>query len=144
MTYGSLWEHAPNHPAQSDDVAGASVTWDGVCTADVQGSFASLSNGWKPEFEGASGCVVALDPECPVSPPAPCTTRITYGAAWLPPANHPNNYDDVAGKVTWSYGRLCVGLGSQSFAELSNGWQPYFQGVDTCAMSFRYENCGGT
>ena len=29
----------------------------------------------------------------------PCTTRISYGAAWIAPANHPANFDDVPGVV---------------------------------------------
>lgn len=143
ITYGGLWKPAPNHPDPFDDVFGVTVGWDGACTPLGTSSYATLSNGWQPYFETGSGCVIALDPECPSMPPAPCTTRITYGPSWSHAPNHPADYDDVPGKITWTNNRACVSVGAQSYATLSNGWTPYFQGADACAMSFRYENCGG-
>jgi hypothetical protein len=143
VTYGSLWDPAPNHPDSYDDVVGATVGWDGVCTPQGTNSSATLSNGWAPYFETESGCVIGFDPLCPPAVPAPCTTRITYGPTWLPAANHPTNYDDVPGKVTWLDDRACVSFLGKSFAMLSNGWQPNFQGDNACQMSFRYQNCGG-
>jgi arabinan endo-1,5-alpha-L-arabinosidase len=137
VAYGDAWIHPANHPAQFDDVAGT-VTWDGACTADAGNSFAVLSNGWKPHFKGPSGCVMALDGNCA---PSACTTRVSYGAAWIPAPNHPAKYDDVAGRVSWD--GVCKNQNGQSVATLSNGWAPHFTGANACALSFRYENCGG-
>lgn len=134
---------SPNHPNPYEDVLGMSVSWDGSCAPLAAVSYASLSTGYHPLFLTQSGCVIGFDPECPASPPEPCKTRITYGPSWLPAANHPANYDDVPGKVTWLNNRACVTSGTESYADLSNGWRPYFQGSGACQMSFRYENCGG-
>jgi len=119
-------------------VASGEVTWDGVCTPDGANSYALLSNGWKPYFTGHTGCVLALDSSCSS---ASCATRVGYGPDWLPPANHPNFYDDVAGRV-WRDPGTCTDHGGTASASLSNGWTPYFSGA-TCEVSFRYTNCGG-
>ncbi len=136
ITYGDAWIHASNHPDQFDEVKG-SVTWDGSCQDSGQNSTATLSNGWQPVFSGHSACVIALDTTC--GGPTQCTTRITYGSDWLPPQNHPAQYDDVGRRVFWN--RSCTNQGATSYATLSNGWAPHFNG--SCAMSFRYEGCGG-
>jgi len=138
ITYGDAWIHGASHPDPFDDTEGL-VTWDGTCTDDGPNSFAVLSNGWKPYFEGNSACVLATDTTCPGAPA--CTTRITYGPAWIPAPNHPELYDDVAGRVFWD--RVCTNEGSDSFASLSNGWAPHFTGSNACALSFDYEGCGG-
>ena len=117
------------------------VTWDGVCTNDGANSYAVLSNGWKPYFQGQSACVLALDESVACGSLGVCTTRVTYGAGWLAPANHPASYDDVAGRVFT--GGACVDDGADSYASLSNGWQPHFSGADACALSFEYTQCGG-
>lgn len=143
ITYGSRWIHGPDHPAQHDDVAGL-VTWDGVCHRDGANSYVVLSNGWRPYFEGPTSCIVALDAsgECATPPPSTCTTRVTYGASWLRAPGHPADHDDVAGVVTWD--GICRGAsGGNSSALLSNGWAPHFTGASGCALSFRYEQCGG-
>src|SRR5262252_6298093 len=57
---------------------------------------------------------------------APCTTRVTYGSAWIHGANHPASFDDAPGKLTWD--GTCTDEGPNSYALLSNGWKPYFQG----------------
>lgn len=141
ITYGSAWDHGSGHPAQTDDVTDT-VTWDGVCTDDGTSSYAVLSNGWKPYFQGNGACELAFDyaGTCAEAKGA-CTTRIAYGSAWLPPANHPATYDDVPGRV-FSDG-VCTDSGSDSYAGLSNGWNPYFQGSGACRVSFRYTQCGG-
>ena len=77
---------------------------------------------------------------CATPPPA-CTTRVTYGASWILPANHPNTYDDVKGRI-FSDG-ICHDSGTQSYAVLSNGWQPTFSGNGACGVSFEYTQCGG-
>lgn len=139
ITYGDAWIHPPSHPAQFDEVTGL-VSWDGSCTDDsVNDSYAMLSNAWKPYFHGRGACVIAIDTTCPGAPP--CTTRITYGPAWLHPPNHSAQYDDVAGKVTWD--RTCTSQGGDSFAVLSNGWQPHYAGAGACEMSLEYTDCGG-
>jgi arabinan endo-1,5-alpha-L-arabinosidase len=125
VTYGDAWIHGANHPSQIDTADGT-VTWDGTCTDDGANSFALLSNGWKPYFTG-HGCAIALDHACASSA---CATRITYGATWEHPANHPAQYDDVAGRVFDVGG--CA---------LSNGWAPYFTGE--CELSQRWSDCGG-
>jgi arabinan endo-1,5-alpha-L-arabinosidase len=136
VTYGAAWIHPGGHPATYDDAPGT-VTWDGTYTNDGPNSYATLSNGWKPYFTGNDACILALDaaPSCNVT--TTCTTRVTYGAGWEPPANHPASYDDVPGRV-FSDG-VCVG---GTYANLSNGWQPHFSG-GACPMSFDYTQCGG-
>ena len=138
ITYGDAWIGPANHPNPFDDVSGP-VTWDGTCTNEGSNSYAVLSNGWKPYFTGLRACVMALDTNCAGAPA--CSTRVSYGPAWSPPANHPASYDDVAGRVFWD--RACTNQGAGSFTTLSNGWSPHFTGTNACAMSFRYSGCGG-
>ncbi len=64
---------------------------------------------------------------------APCTTRISYGAAWLHPPNHPASFDDESGLVTWD--GACVDDGPSSYAVLSNGFKPYFSGHSACIIA---------
>lgn len=66
-------------------------------------------------------------------PPEPCTTRITYGSKWIRPGDHPADYDDVRGRVTWD--GVCIDEGSNSYAILSNGWRPYFRGSSACVVA---------
>ncbi|HEX8794600.1 MAG TPA: glycoside hydrolase family 43 protein [Polyangiaceae bacterium] len=140
VTYGSAWIHGANHPASYDDASGK-VTWDGTCTDDGANSYATLSNGWKPYFQGNGACIMALDYTASCGVPATCTTRVSYGSAWLPPPNHPATYDDVAGRV-FSDG-VCHQNKATCDANLSNGWQPNFSGMGTCRLSFMYTQCGG-
>lgn len=139
ITYGASWIHPDGHPS-SEDIAAGHITWDGICHRDGQNSYAVLSNGWKPYFTGPSGCVIALDVsgDCQQAPAAACRTRITYGPAWIHPDGHPNDYDQVNGVVTWD--GICRG---GDHALLSNGWAPHFSGTNACAVSLRYEQCGG-
>ncbi len=142
VTYGSSWIHGGDHPLPYDDAA-ERVTWDGVCTRDGGNSFAVLSNGWRPIFEGSSSCIVLLDVhgDCAEAPPSVCTTRVTYGPAWARAPGHAADYDEVAGVLTWD--GECHASGGDSFGVLSNGWSPHFTGPSACALSFRYEQCGG-
>jgi arabinan endo-1,5-alpha-L-arabinosidase len=137
ISYGDTWIHPAGHPDPTDMTAGV-VTWDGSCVDDGTSSYAVLSNGWRPYFAGHT-CAIALDhPGCG---PSACTTRITYGSAWLPPANHPDAFDDVAGRVFWDGD--CAAAGGDSVATLSNGWAPHFAGASSCGLSQRWEGCGG-
>ena len=140
IAYASSWIHPSGHD-ESFDVVDGRVEWDGACTDDGANSYAVLSNGWKPYFAGHHACALALDySACRVE--SSCTTRITYGAAWNRPASHdPDQFDDVPGRVFWD--GACTNQSTTSFATLSNDWQPHFAGQDTCAMSFRWTNCGG-
>ncbi len=65
---------------------------------------------------------------------APCITRITYGEAWLRPAGHAADFDDVAGVVTWD-GSCTQDASNNSVAMLSNGWKPVFQGRGGCVIA---------
>jgi GH43 family beta-xylosidase len=135
ITYAKNWIHGASHPAQ-DDVANGLVTWDGTCTDDGASSYALLSNGWKPYFSGNGGCMMALDSsQC--GAPSGCSTRVTYGSAWLHPGGHPAQFDDVAGRVTWD------GVCANGVATLSNGWTPTFNGASACELSFEYTGCVG-
>jgi GH43 family beta-xylosidase len=138
ITYGAAWIHGPGHPLQHDDADG-DVTWDGTCTDEGGNSYATLSNGWKPYFTGHDACTISLD-HTNCGGPAACATRVTYGSAWIPPANHPAQYDDVAGALLWD--GTCRASGGSSFARLSNGWTPTFTGANACSLSFRYTECG--
>ena len=140
ITYGQGWIHGANHP-QQDDTAGGDVTWDGACTNEGANSYALLSNGWKPYFQGHDACVMAIDHAAACGAAEPCTTRITYADAWQHPADHPAQYDDVAGRVFWD--GTCTDSGGGSFATLSNGFAPHFTGTGACGMSLRWQGCGG-
>jgi len=141
VTYGAAWIRGADHPAPFD-VVPSDVTWDGACTNDGASSFAVLSNGWKPYFQGHDACVIALDHTgaC-AGAPAGCTTRVTYGSAWIHGASHPSAFDDVTGRV--SSDGLCHDSGAQSYADLSNGWRPFFSGNGACGLSFEHQECGG-
>lgn len=141
VTYGASWIHPPGHPANHDDVA-AEIRWDGSCEVDAAGNaVATLSNGWTPTFQGKR-CVIALDytGDCPAAPGG-CSTRISYGPTWLRAPGHPADHDDVAARVTWD--GVCRAAGGDSFAQLSNGWTPYFSGAAACDLALRYQQCGG-
>lgn len=143
ITYGSRWIHGPDHPAPYDEASGR-ITWDGSCHVDGGNSYAELSNGWRPYFEGPTSCILALDVRgaCASPPPTACTTRITYGPTWLRAPEHPADHDDVNDAVTWD--GICRDAGGgTSWAQLSNGWTPHFSGTNGCALSFRHEQCGG-
>jgi len=71
----------------------------------------------------------------------PCTTRITYGSSWIHGPNHPENFDVASGIVTWD--GSCAFDGTSSYAELSNGWKPYFAGKGGCVIALDYEGCQG-
>jgi GH43 family beta-xylosidase len=141
ITYGSTWIKAANHPESYDDLKGL-VTWDGACKVDAAGNaYATLSNGWTPFFSGRS-CVIALDTSGACTPaPGGCETRVSYGPSWMPAPNHPAQYDDVGGVLTWD--GVCHASGTQSWALLSNGWTPYFSGAAGCDLAFRHTQCGG-
>jgi arabinan endo-1,5-alpha-L-arabinosidase len=139
ISYGQAWIHPAQHPAQTDTVD-EKVAWDGTCTDDGADSFAVLSNGFKPYFSGHSACVIALDWSSGCGAPSTCTTRVRYGANWLRPANHGEQYDEVAERL-FSDGICRQDTDGTFFVTLSNGWVPHFSG--SCAVSFEYENCGG-
>ncbi|MFP2905851.1 glycoside hydrolase family 43 protein [Pyxidicoccus sp. 3LFB2] len=138
ITYGDRWIRPSTHPTQYD-IAADLVTWDGSCINEGTNSYAVLSNGWKPYFTGNNACVLALDTDCAGA--TACATRVTYGPAWLHPANHPAQFDDAGGRVFWD--RACINQSPNSYAVLSNGWAPYFSGANACGVSFRYTGCGG-
>lgn len=141
LTYGSAWIAPADHPSRYDDVPGI-VTWDGACSLDSAGnSVASLSNGWRPVFEGAAGCVIALDVMGDCAPAASCATRASYGPSWSAPRDHPNRFDDVDGVLTMD--GVCRSSGDASYMVLSNGWQPHYTGSGGCALALRYTQCGG-
>ena len=66
-------------------------------------------------------------------PPGPCATRVAYGSAWIHGADHPASFDDALGELTWD--GTCVDDGPNSYATLSNGWQPYFVGHSACLLA---------
>lgn len=55
-----------------------------------------------------------------------CSTRISYGASWIRPAQHDTQFDEVDALVTWDGN--CTVDGANAYATLSNGWKPYFTG----------------
>lgn len=140
ISYGERWLAPANHPDRFDTIDGV-VDWDGTCTDDGANSYAQLSNGFKPYFSGHQRCAIALDSTPSCGAPTSCVTRVTYGTAWLPPPNHPAQYDDLAGRVFWDGG--CDPAGADSSADLSNGFQPHFSGAASCGLSQRWTSCGG-
>jgi GH43 family beta-xylosidase len=139
ITYGSAWIHGGTNDF---DLVQGDVRWDGQCIDDGKNSYAVLSNGWKPYFEGHASCIIALDHSAGCSDvPKECSTRVSYGDTWNAPANHDALYDNVKGRVTWN--GQCKPTGQESYATLSNGWVPHFKGTDGCRLSFTYNECGG-
>src|ERR1700712_2888319 len=63
-----------------------------------------------------------------------CSTRITYGSAWIRPPTHTDTWDDVSGVVTWD-GSCELDASGNSVAQLSNGWRPFFTGGKTCVIA---------
>lgn len=85
-------------------------------------------------LDAASRDAPAIDaPMAPDAPEAPCRTRIHYGSTWIRGSDHPAQYDDAAGEVTWD--GVCTDDGANSYATLSNGWRPYFTG-HSCLIAF--------
>lgn len=138
IEYGSRWIAGPGATRRYDDAVG-NVSWDGVCHNDGGNSYAQLSNGWRPYFTGRNNCVLGLRPSQSCAPVA-CTTRVTYGERWLRGPNHPAQFDDIPGVVTWN--GKCSQESGNSVATLSNGWRPGFAGADSCELSFSYSGCG--
>jgi GH43 family beta-xylosidase len=62
-----------------------------------------------------------------------CSTTISYGQAWIHPAQHPEQTDTVDGHVTWD--GTCTDDGANSFALLDNGFKPYFTGHSACVIA---------
>lgn len=104
-------------------------------TRDDVASPARDDAGWSTPSEGGA------DPGGPLDggdagAGAPCTTRITYGAAWIPGPNHPERFDVAEGDVTWD--GVCTFDGRGSVATLSNGWKPGFAGRGACVMALEH------
>lgn len=79
--------------------------------------------------------------DAPSEAAAPCKTRVTYGSAWMHGPNHPEDWDEAAGVLTWD--GVCGFDGANSFAVLSNGWKPFFSGRGACVIALDYESCPG-
>jgi len=141
IEYGSRWIQPSGHTETFDIVEG-DVTWDGSCTVDGNNSYATLSNSFKPYFTGKATCAIALDHtgNC-ANVATSCKTRVTYADTWIAAPNHPESYDDVNGRVFWN--GACAAAGSDSRTMLSNGWEPYFTGANSCGISQRWSECGG-
>ncbi|WP_236515744.1 glycoside hydrolase family 43 protein [Sandaracinus amylolyticus] len=74
-------------------------------------------------------------------PPAPCSTRITYGSAWIR-GERTTDFDVVRADVRWD--GVCTNEGSNSYAVLSNGWRPYFTGHNACVIALDHTGCPNT
>jgi arabinan endo-1,5-alpha-L-arabinosidase len=68
-----------------------------------------------------------------------CTTRVSYGRAWIRPAGHAASFDEAQGDVAWD--GTCTDEGDNSFALLSNGWKPYFSGHAACTLALDHAGC---
>ena len=74
----------------------------------------------------------AVEPDAP----EPCATTITYGSAWIRPEGREDQVDRVNARVTWD--GVCHSDGVNAYAELSNGWRPYFRGRSSCVIALDY------
>jgi len=109
---------------------------DAAVDASDTGPPPGKTDGWPDAEVDAStdtGGTLPGDAAPDALPTPACTTRVTYGSSWMRPADHPNAFDDVGGHITWD-GR-CVDDGGNSYAELSNGWRPYFSGRSACVIA---------
>jgi len=94
---------------------------------------------WLLAAAACGGNASHATPDAVGSDAAVCTTRISYGSAWIAPANHTTNYDDVNANVTWD--GTCTDDGANSYATLSNGFKPYFTGHSACEIALDH-SCG--
>ncbi|HEX6835914.1 MAG TPA: family 43 glycosylhydrolase, partial [Polyangia bacterium] len=104
---------------------------------DGDGFGANDGGGGDAATDGGAGAA-DLAPGGDMTPP--CTTRIDYGSAWIHPAGHASSFDVTDGVVTWD--RTCHDDGANSYAQLSNGWKPYFTGNGACSLTLDYGSCG--
>jgi hypothetical protein len=110
--------------------AGRDATRDaGALDATATPLEAGIDAASSPDDGGQGEDTRALD----AAAAEPCTTRITYGGAWIHGPDHPLDHDDAAGLVTWD--GACVDEGSNSYAVLSNGWRPDFSGRSACVIA---------
>lgn len=142
ISYSTAWIRPADHADTNyDDVSGL-VTWDGNFEIDPAGNTkVTLSNGFTPFFTGTTQAAVALDVRGSCAPSAGCATRVSYGPAWAPAADHPNFFDDAEGVLTTD--GVCRSHGDSSSLLLSNGWEPHFHGGNACTLALRYTQCGG-
>jgi hypothetical protein len=49
----------------------------------------------------------------------------------------------TAGNLRVFASGACGADGNESYASLSNGWEPHFTGMGACGLSFEYTRCGG-
>lgn len=111
----------------SAGVAGGPIAEAGAGAGGAQGGSGGVAQ------QGGAGAA-GTDPPQAGSPADDCMTRITYGAAWILPADHPNRYDDVSGIVSWD-GTCEIDAVGNSVATLSNGWHPFFMGTTACVIA---------
>src|SRR5579883_504510 len=94
-------------PAIALVAAACSSAGGGAATGDDGGTSGGDDSGARagPDANGGGDAKADTGPpdDGGPSPDAatPCATRITYGGSWIHPANHPAQYDDAAGAVTW-------------------------------------------
>lgn len=95
-----------------------------------------------PERRDASGDDASAEDAGPAG--ASCKTRITYGSAWIWPADHgATDYDEVPAVVTWD-GTCESTVDGSSIATLSNGWRPVFRGQLGCVIALDVSaDCAG-
>ena len=118
--------------------AGSAQSINSRATAGAGGSKASTIT----NMAAGSGAQAVDDDAGVTSSDGDCVTRITYGNAWIRPADHVDRWDEVSGVVTWD-GSCEVDGSGNSFARLSNGWQPYFTGRNGCVVALDVRgSCG--
>lgn len=121
--------------------------WLGAAACSAAGSASSSDGGptRRGEDLGAStdlATVLSDGSSTPGDAAPSCTTRITYGSAWLHAVNHPAQDDVVSGApVTWD--GTCTDDGTNSYAILSNGWKPIFAGHGACVIALDYQGACG-
>ncbi len=107
----------------------------GCSASDAQPSDGGIEAG--PADDGA--VVDVASPGEGGSDAAACTTHVEYGSHWIAPANHPNDFDTLAGTVTWD--GSCADAGSHALATLSDGTKVEFDARGSCALALD-PSCG--
>ncbi|HEY2516561.1 MAG TPA: glycoside hydrolase family 43 protein, partial [Polyangiaceae bacterium] len=136
---------APTDAAGSDSTVpiGAADAASAPDASSLEAGADAMVDATPPADASAPGDDGAPPDAAEVDAAVTCSTRISYGSAWIAPANHPNPYDVVSGSVTWD--GTCTDDGSNSYATLSNGWKPYFTGNGACILAFdQTGSCGNT
>ena len=140
--------------AKCPDGTQGKLSCNADCTLNTDSCASICGNGILDEGEICDGTLFSSQAKCPdgtrgkLSCNADCTlntsqcqdycvTTIEYSDDWMHSADRTDHIDVVENYVTWD-GNCTTDSSGNSYAKLSNGWEPYFSGKSSL-MAFNYE-----